>query len=800
MGARAIRFSLLASFTIVLFAIASFVLFSFAIVALVGSPAFAQESGRWTAAREHRPPPAAPSRVRSYGIGETYGSTLWPKVNGVATVYYVIDSASAPSAAANIATALATFNADFPRVIQWVVWNSPATQGPYYVDINLQASDTSGQCEALEGYEAVAAQRMWGSSTCTVGTILHEMGHVIGLWHEQSRPDSATYVKINYANVMKGSWGYFQPPPDDYQTLASYDYASLMEYPPFAFSSNGGPVIESIPAGIPLGGSEGIPARAKADYSAGDKDAIVRLYGAAPTNVTVTSNPAGLKVTVDGSTVSTPKTYSWVLGSSHHLGVAAGVQKLKGDIANSTTAATFYYTYARWSDSTVRSHSIVVKPGNGEPAFPVTSPQITTYSANFSQLVPYSAVAYPSGSGQVTVAPTPAAYSGAAGLFFTARLPVTLTANPQSPWSFYEFNNAPFWLPGGLGANPKSFYVPDTGNPVATTAEFATTPVYSVSLTPDYPTSNLSVYVDGGFAYTPKNFSQAYDPTWTPGSTHTLAFDSPESPYSLNSRFAFVEWNAPAQPARVAGLPRAGTHYGIALPRLGAPAGNRRAAPAGPGAAAVSGTPAAPITRRRANGLRTNGEFTETVTLPSGAAAYGATVLPEFAPATNFNAPPCGGSGTVSPPSPTQDGFYPSGQQLQFGATADGGWTFAGWSGDLSGSADPATLTASGETLAVASFNTVATPLTLAHLKPASAAAGSAPFTLLLTGSGFARGSLVKFNGTYRTVTYVSTNQLKIPVTAADVATPAAVQVAVENYPSGWNGCAVFGYAPFFVF
>jgi hypothetical protein len=773
-------------------------LLSLASVAMIGSPAFARESGRWTAAREHHPPPvpAAAPRVRPHAIGEAYASTLWPKVNGVATVYYVIDSASASSASANIATAIATFNADFPGVIHWVKWTNPATQGPYYVDINLMASDTSGQCEALEGYEAVAAQRMWGSSTCTVGTILHEMGHVIGLWHEQSRPDSATYVKINYANVIKGSWGYFQPPPDNYQTLASYDYASLMEYPPFAFSSNGAPVIESIPAGIPLGGSEGIPVRAKADYSAGDKDGIRRLYGAAPTNVTVTSNPIGLKVTVDGSAVVTPKTYTWALGSTHHLGVGAGVQKLKGDIANSTTATTFYYTYARWSDSTVRDHAIVVKPGNGEPAFPVTSPQITTYAANFSQLVPYSAVAYPSGSGQVTVAPTPAAYSGASGQFFTARLPVTLTASPQSPYSFYEFNNAPFWLPGGLGANPKSFYVPDTGNPVATTAEFAATPVYSVSLTPDYPTSNLYVYVDGGFAYTPKNFSQAYDPTWTPGSMHTIEFDSPEYPYSVNSRFAFVTWNAPPQPARVAPRPYGGPHGGVALPRLRAPAAGRSPALV---AAAAPAALTVPVARSRANAVRTNGAFTETVTLPSGAAAYGATVLPEFAPATNFNAPPCGGSGTVSPPSPTQDGFYPSGQELQFGATAAGGWSFAGWSGDLSGNANPATLTVSGEILALASFNIVPAPLTLTGLKPASVAAGSAPFTLLLTGSGFARRSLVTFNGTYRAVTYVSSTQLKIAVTAADVATPAAVQVAVENYPSGWNGCAVFGYAPFFV-
>jgi hypothetical protein len=48
-------------------------------------------------------------------------------------------------------------------------------------------------------------------------------------------------------------------------------------------------------------------------YSAGDIDGILRPYGAIPTQVTVTSNPPGLQVIVDGSTVTTHQTYAWAL-------------------------------------------------------------------------------------------------------------------------------------------------------------------------------------------------------------------------------------------------------------------------------------------------------------------------------------------------------------------------------------------------------------------------------------------------------------------------------------------------------
>jgi len=683
------------------------------------------------------PAAGAPHGPKPASIGVAYSSSLWPKVAGVATVYYVIDAASDPNATSKIQTAINQFNSDFSGLIQWVLWSS--SHGPNYVDINLSASNTSGVCEALEGYEGVPAQPMTGSTNCTVGTILHEMGHVIGLWHEQSRADRSTYIKVSYGNVIKGSWSYFEPPVDNYQNLTTYyDYASLMQYPAFSFTRNGKPVIETIPAGMPLNSTEGMPIPSSVNYSAGDIEAIRRLYGDPPAHVTVTSNPVGLQVIVDGTTITTPQKYSWALNSTHTIDVPAGVQTLTGDIANSTTSATFYYTYGRWNDSTDQSHTITITPGNGETAFPSSAPQVATYSANFIQLVPYSAAVSPSGAGQVSVSPQPLTYSGATGSFFVARQYVTLAETQSSGWSFYEFNNSPFWLPGGLGLKPKPFYVPDTGNPVNTTAEFSNKNIYTISVAPETSVSNLSITVDGGFVYSPKNFSSYYDSTWTAGSTHTLAYSSPEYPYSENSRYAFESWSD-------------------------------------------------------------GGAASHTITRPSGGTKYVATVTPEFQPATNFNYPPCGGTATISPASPTGDGFYPSGQQLQFTATADSGWTFAGWTYDLTGTTNPTTLTATDETLVFANFNITNTPLTLTGLSPSSVSSGSPAFTLKLTGTGFAPGSLVTFNGKYLTPTYVSSTELKVPITAGDVASAGNYQVSVENFPPGWTGCAVFGYQPFFV-
>lgn len=675
-----------------------------------------------------------------------YSQYLWPKASGVATVYYIIDANSDPNATPTINDAIAQFNLDFPGLIQWVPWNPQAPQSPNYVDIDLSGDDYSGPCEASEGYEAIPAQPMGGSFLCTEGTILHEMGHVIGLWHEQSRSDRDTYVSVNYQNLIKGSRFNFDIVQDNVQNLTFYDYASLMQYPAFSFTRNGGPAIETIPAGMPVGSYDGIPVPATTDYSAGDKEGIERLYGMPPAQITVTSNPPGLQVVVDGVAVTTPQAYNWALNSTHTLNVPTNVQTLTGYITNSTTTATFYYTYGRWNDSTSQSHTITLTPGNGDVPFPANAPQVATYTANFIQLVPYTAAVYPANSGSVAVSPQPQSYPGVSGVFLVARQQATLTATPNGGWNFYEFNNGPFWLPGGLGANPKTFYVPDTGNPVNTTVEFSNTPIYTVDLAPDDFSSNEYAYVDptqnnNGFTYTPRNFSSYYDSGWTVGSQHTLNVDSLEYPYSVNSRYGFVSWSD--------------------------------------------------------GGAQSHG-----VTLPANSTIYIATVTPEFQPADNWQfGLPCGSaSATITPSSPYGDGFYPTGQVLTFDQAPATGWTFAGWSYDLSGLTSPQNLTVTDEVLVFANYNTTSTPISMLSLSPPSAAAGGANFTLTITGTGFTSATQVWVNNTFRSSTFVNSTTLQVPINASDIASPTAFQIFVQNFPSGWNGCSVSAALPFFVY
>jgi hypothetical protein len=250
-------------------------------------------------------------------------------------------------------------------------------------------------------------------------------------------------------------------------------------------------------------------------YSAADVEGIMRLYGVAPTEVTVTSSPLGLQVSVDGTAITTPMTFSWSLNSTHTLAVATGVQTVNGIIVGSNDPqepTTFYYQYGRWNDGGAQSHTITVTPGNGDAGFPVSAPQVATYTANFIQLVPYTPSVYPSGSGSVALTGTPAPQSitvnGVPGTYVVARQQATLTATANSGFSFYEFNNGPYWLAGGLGSNPKTFYVPDSGLTINTGVEFTSTPVYTIDVTPNYFSSNLGVDVDGtlNFWPVPKNF------------------------------------------------------------------------------------------------------------------------------------------------------------------------------------------------------------------------------------------------------------------------------------------------------
>lgn len=43
-----------------------------------------------------------------------------------------------------------------------------------------------------------------GNGCLRKGTVMHEILHALGFWHEQSRADRDSYVTINWSNIQKG--------------------------------------------------------------------------------------------------------------------------------------------------------------------------------------------------------------------------------------------------------------------------------------------------------------------------------------------------------------------------------------------------------------------------------------------------------------------------------------------------------------------------------------------------------------------------------------------------------------------
>lgn len=98
------------------------------------------------------------------------------------------------------------------------------------------------------------------SSRCNTMITAHEIGHVLGLWHEQSRLDRDNYVRIVWDNIEERSKYNFAQHLTDGLDHGPYNYQSIMHYSANAFSKNGEPTIIPLKEGITIGQRDEISA------------------------------------------------------------------------------------------------------------------------------------------------------------------------------------------------------------------------------------------------------------------------------------------------------------------------------------------------------------------------------------------------------------------------------------------------------------------------------------------------------------------------------------------------------------
>lgn len=126
-------------------------------------------------------------------------------------------------------------------------------------------------CSSAVGMRGGMQELVLGDG-CTEGNCIHEIGHALGLWHEQSRIDRDVNVRIRFERIQAGrEFNFFQRLNDGFD-IGAYDPGSIMHYPLDAFSVDGQATIELLQ---PFSGTVGQRDR----LSDGDKRAIQQMYG-----------------------------------------------------------------------------------------------------------------------------------------------------------------------------------------------------------------------------------------------------------------------------------------------------------------------------------------------------------------------------------------------------------------------------------------------------------------------------------------------------------------------------------------